>query len=297
MSYAADDQMALGAAIIGLGFVASGEGRHERLARLWGVDARVRRRPVGDPCGRSGIASGTLKLRHGWPSVTLSSSNDGRKEKRCLWTRAWRMRSRRTMRSTTQRWRSMPMSEPIFFLSHFRIKAGQLDLVRQLTSDVAAGSRRTSLEPCCSCPTSTRTAERSASFTRSRTPSRWTSTSWVLMSDRERHTNTSSRLDGRLRDQALRHSRPSARRPTLPAFPSHHIEDSGRLPSPRARLAGPAPTVRRRSTRCSTKSARNALPTGCRSDIALRWRSEGCLPARDRRQDQRAVDVDVVGPA
>ena len=30
------------------------------------------------------------------------------------------------------------MSEPIFFLSHFRIKAGQLDLVRQLTSDVAA---------------------------------------------------------------------------------------------------------------------------------------------------------------
>ena len=30
------------------------------------------------------------------------------------------------------------MPEPIFFLSHFRIKAGQLDLVRQLTSDVAA---------------------------------------------------------------------------------------------------------------------------------------------------------------
>ena len=30
------------------------------------------------------------------------------------------------------------MPEPIFFLSHFRVKAGQLDLVRQLTSDVAA---------------------------------------------------------------------------------------------------------------------------------------------------------------
>jgi hypothetical protein len=30
------------------------------------------------------------------------------------------------------------MSEPIFFLSHFRIKDGQLDFVRQLTSEVAA---------------------------------------------------------------------------------------------------------------------------------------------------------------
>ena len=49
MSYAADDQMALGAAIIGLGFVASGEGRHERLARLWGVDARVRLEAGGGP--------------------------------------------------------------------------------------------------------------------------------------------------------------------------------------------------------------------------------------------------------
>ena len=41
--------MALGAAIIGLGFVASGEGRHERLARLWGVDARVRMEAGGGP--------------------------------------------------------------------------------------------------------------------------------------------------------------------------------------------------------------------------------------------------------
>ena len=49
MSYAADDQMALGAAIIGLGFVASGEGRHERLARLWGVDARLRQEAGGGP--------------------------------------------------------------------------------------------------------------------------------------------------------------------------------------------------------------------------------------------------------
>lgn len=30
------------------------------------------------------------------------------------------------------------MPEPIFFLSHFRIKEGQLDVVRQLTSEVAA---------------------------------------------------------------------------------------------------------------------------------------------------------------
>ncbi len=30
------------------------------------------------------------------------------------------------------------MPEPIFFLSHFRIKEGQLDLVRQLTSETAA---------------------------------------------------------------------------------------------------------------------------------------------------------------
>ena len=30
------------------------------------------------------------------------------------------------------------MPEPIFFLSHFRIKEGQLDFVRQLTSEVAA---------------------------------------------------------------------------------------------------------------------------------------------------------------
>lgn len=38
---------ALGAAITGLGFVASGEGHHERLARLWGVVARVRREAGG----------------------------------------------------------------------------------------------------------------------------------------------------------------------------------------------------------------------------------------------------------
>ena len=30
------------------------------------------------------------------------------------------------------------MAEPIFFLSHFRIKEAQLDVVRQLTRDVAA---------------------------------------------------------------------------------------------------------------------------------------------------------------
>lgn len=30
------------------------------------------------------------------------------------------------------------MPEPIFFLSHFRIKEGQLDLVRQLTSEMTA---------------------------------------------------------------------------------------------------------------------------------------------------------------
>jgi hypothetical protein len=30
------------------------------------------------------------------------------------------------------------MPEPIFFLSHFRIKKGKLDVVRQLTSEVAA---------------------------------------------------------------------------------------------------------------------------------------------------------------
>jgi hypothetical protein len=32
----------------------------------------------------------------------------------------------------------MPMPEPTFFLSHFRIKDGEVDFVRQLTSDVAA---------------------------------------------------------------------------------------------------------------------------------------------------------------
>jgi hypothetical protein len=32
----------------------------------------------------------------------------------------------------------MAMPEPIFFLSHFRIKDGRLDLVRQHTSEVAA---------------------------------------------------------------------------------------------------------------------------------------------------------------
>jgi predicted ATPase/class 3 adenylate cyclase len=47
MSHAAADPMALGAAITGLGFVASGEGRHERLARLWGVAARLRREAGG----------------------------------------------------------------------------------------------------------------------------------------------------------------------------------------------------------------------------------------------------------
>lgn len=33
------------------------------------------------------------------------------------------------------------MPEPTFFLSHFRIKEGQLDVVRQLTSEVAARLR------------------------------------------------------------------------------------------------------------------------------------------------------------
>jgi quinol monooxygenase YgiN len=32
----------------------------------------------------------------------------------------------------------MPMPEPVFFVSRFRIKEGQLDVVRQLTSDGAA---------------------------------------------------------------------------------------------------------------------------------------------------------------
>jgi predicted ATPase/class 3 adenylate cyclase len=47
MSHAASDPMALGAAFTGLGIVASGEGRHERLARLWGVVARLRRESGG----------------------------------------------------------------------------------------------------------------------------------------------------------------------------------------------------------------------------------------------------------
>lgn len=32
----------------------------------------------------------------------------------------------------------MPMPEPVFFISHFRIKEGQLDLVRQLMTDATA---------------------------------------------------------------------------------------------------------------------------------------------------------------
>lgn len=47
MARAAADPMALQAAIVGLGFVASSEGRHERLARLWGVASRVRREAGG----------------------------------------------------------------------------------------------------------------------------------------------------------------------------------------------------------------------------------------------------------
>jgi quinol monooxygenase YgiN len=39
--------------------------------------------------------------------------------------------------SNSRRWRNTPMSEPVFFLSHFRIKEGALDRVRQLARDVS----------------------------------------------------------------------------------------------------------------------------------------------------------------
>src|SRR5918999_3214174 len=42
------------------------------------------------------------------------------------------------IRRTTRRWRTMAVPEPIFFLSHFRIKDARLDLGRQLTSEAAA---------------------------------------------------------------------------------------------------------------------------------------------------------------
>jgi hypothetical protein len=48
------------------------------------------------------------------------------------------MRYRSTIRPTMQGWRSTQMPEPIFFLSHFRIKEAQLDVVRQLASEVTA---------------------------------------------------------------------------------------------------------------------------------------------------------------
>ena len=76
MSHAAADPMALGAAITGLGFVASAQGRHERLARLWGVAERVRREAgggimrairdrLGDPEGaaRQAIGDAVFELR------------------------------------------------------------------------------------------------------------------------------------------------------------------------------------------------------------------------------------------
>jgi hypothetical protein len=58
MSYASANPTALGAAITGLGFVASAEGRHERLARLWGIAARLRRQAGGGSSRRSEIAWG-----------------------------------------------------------------------------------------------------------------------------------------------------------------------------------------------------------------------------------------------
>lgn len=77
-SHAAGDLPALGAAILGLGFVASGDGQHERVARLWGVAARLRRdagggpvpailQRVGDPEGAAQQALGDIcfKQRHG----------------------------------------------------------------------------------------------------------------------------------------------------------------------------------------------------------------------------------------
>jgi tetratricopeptide (TPR) repeat protein len=47
MSSAAGNPTALGAAITGLAFVASGEGDHERAARLWGIAERLRREAGG----------------------------------------------------------------------------------------------------------------------------------------------------------------------------------------------------------------------------------------------------------
>lgn len=100
------------------------------------------------------------------------------------------------------------------------------------------GCRRRSLEPCSSCPTSTRTAERSASCTRSRTPSRWTCTSSALTSERERHPSTSSLYVGRSMGSKPRGPGDAQTGGRLcRKSPGKASRVPCRLPSPRARLA------------------------------------------------------------
>ena len=110
------------------------------------------------------------------------------------------------------------MSEPIFFLSHFRIKAGQLDLVRQLTSDVAA--RLQAEKPRTVLFLSYLDADGGTiSFLHAFADAESMDLHFVGSDERSRAAYEHIEPLGWevYGDQALRHSRPSARRPTLPA--------------------------------------------------------------------------------
>jgi hypothetical protein len=89
------------------------------------------------------------------------------------------------------------MPEPVFFVSHFRIKEGQLDFVRQLTSDGAARIQaekpRTVLFP------SYLDADgETVSFLHAFADAESMDVpSWAPTSDRRPHTSTSSLWGGR----------------------------------------------------------------------------------------------------
>jgi hypothetical protein len=81
------------------------------------------------------------------------------------------------------------MSEPIVFVSHFRIKEGQLEALRRMSAD--STERLRAQKPRTVLFLSYIDEEQGvvSFYTRSRTPTRWTSTSRVPTSGRRRRTN------------------------------------------------------------------------------------------------------------
>jgi hypothetical protein len=117
----------------------------------------------------------------------------------------------------------MLVPEPVFFLSHFRIKEGQLDFVRQFTSDAAA--RLEAEKPRTVLFLSYLDADGgTVSFLHAFADAESMDVHFVGADERRPHTSTSSLWGGRCTGvQVRRPWRLSDRRPTPSACPWYHI--------------------------------------------------------------------------